>query len=346
MAEISMDVFRQDAFSAQNLTAGIDRAGYTPMMLGQIPNLFVPPPLGQPRSKAIFVEERDNEPVLIQTSVRGSEPTTGRTDEKTRKVTPFLIPRLTRKRRIEASEVAGIRSFGQLTVMQSLQDMVARKQQLIQADLATTWENMRLGAVQGIVKDADGATIYNYATAFGQSIPAEVTWTLSSTVDDGSISTQCNVTRRGILRAVKGQGGMNVAVHGIASDTWWDAFRGSAEVRKTFQAQEALRNQQGTGWKSFDYGDITFWNYRGTDDNSTVAVPDKKVKFFPAGAGIFQEVFAPADEKFQFIDTPGQAAYSWIVTDMQRDMWADVEMYSYPLFMCTQPSALAQGKIT
>ena len=108
MAEIiSMDVFRQDAFSAQNLTSGIDREGYVPTLLGSIPELFVPPPLGQPRSKWIFVEERDNTPVLIQTSPRGSEPSPGRTDETTRKVTPFLVPRLFRARRIEASEVAG-----------------------------------------------------------------------------------------------------------------------------------------------------------------------------------------------------------------------------------------------
>src|SRR5579863_1570027 len=157
MAEIiSMDVFRQDAFSAQNLTSGIDREGYVPTLLGSIPELFVPPPLGQPRSKWIFVEERDNTPVLIQTSPRGSEPSPGRTDETTRKVTPFLVPRLFRARRIEASEVAGIRAFGQTSVMQSLDMMIARKQYLIQKDMALTWENMRLGAVQGKVLDADG----------------------------------------------------------------------------------------------------------------------------------------------------------------------------------------------
>lgn len=46
MPGISMDVFKQDAFSAQNLTAGIDREGYVPTLLGTIPGLFVPPPLG------------------------------------------------------------------------------------------------------------------------------------------------------------------------------------------------------------------------------------------------------------------------------------------------------------
>lgn len=344
MTTLSMDVFKQDAFSAQNLTAGIDRSAFIPTMLASIPGLFVPPPLGQPSSKAIFVEERDNEPVLIQTSPRGSEPTPGRTDEGTRKVTPFLIPRLAKKRRITATEIAGIREFGQATIQQQLDSMIQRRQFNIQQDISLTWENMRLGAVQGLVKDADGTTIYDYAAAFNQTIPAEVTWTLGQ-ADDGSIRTQCTSTKRSIIRALKGLGGMGVRVYGLASDSWWDAFMSSAEIRKTYQAQEALRLQEDLTWQSFSYGGITFLNYRGTDDNSTVAVPDKKVKFFPAGAGIFQEVYAPADERFEFVNTPGQSAYSWIVIDDDENMWADVKMHSYPLFMCTMPSALARGKI-
>lgn len=341
---LTMDVFKQDAFSAQNLTAGIDKEGFVPTLLGDIPGLFVPPPLGQPRSKAIFVEERDNEPSLIQTSERGSEPSMGRTDEKTRAVRPFLIPRLARSRRIKASEIAGIRNFGQVTEVQSLEMLVQRQQYLMQKDMALTWENMKLGAVQGKTLDADGKTIYDWAGEFGQNIPAETTWTLA-TADDGSIRTQCSVTRRGILRALKGLGGTGVTIHGLASDSWWDAFMACTEVRKTFQAQEALRLQDDVSWQKFNYGGITFWNYRGTDDNSSVAVPDKKVKFFPAGAGIFQEVYAPADERFEFIDSPGQNAYSWIVLDPLRNAWADVEMYSYPLMMCVMPSAIARGKI-
>ncbi len=341
---ISMDVFKQDAFSAQNLTAGIDRAGFIPTLLGTIPGLFVPPPLGQPSSKAIFVEERDNEPVLIQTSPRGSEPGVGRTDEKTRKVRPFMIPRLFKKRTIVASEIAGIREFGSVTVQQSLDSMIQRRQFQIQQDLSLTWENMRLGAVQGSVLDADGSTIYNYATEFGQTIPVEVTWTLA-TADDGSVRTAATTAKRSILRALKGQGGTGVSIYGLCSDTFWDALTSCTEVRKTFQAQEALQLQSDVTWQTFRYGGVTFVNYRGSDDNSTVAVADKKCKFFPAGAGIFQAVYGPADERFEFVNTPGQEAYSWMVVDPLRNMWADVEMTSYPLFMCTQPNALYRAKI-
>jgi hypothetical protein len=35
-----------------------------------------------------------------------------------------------------------------------------------------------------------------------------------------------------------------------------------------------------------------------------------------------------------------------IVPDKDRNMWADVEVYSYPLPVCTMPSALYQAKRT
>ena len=66
--------------------------------------------------------------------------------------------------------------------------------------------------------------------------------------------------------------------------------------------------------------------------------------FFPAGANIFPVAHAPA-EKFEFVNTPGQEVYSWIVPDRDRDMWADIEQYSYPLHVCTMPQALDRGKI-
>jgi hypothetical protein len=105
-----------------------------PTLLGSIPGLFVPPPLGQPRSKAIFVEGRHNKPAIIHTSPRGAEPTPGRSDETTLDVRAFLIPRLARARQIRVSEIAGIRAFGSVTEMQSLESMVQRQQYLMQRD--------------------------------------------------------------------------------------------------------------------------------------------------------------------------------------------------------------------
>ena len=84
----------------------------------------------------------------------------------------------------------------------------------------------------------------------------------------------------------------------------------------------------------------------GTDDGSTIAIGTDKVKFFPVGGrGVFEMAFSPA-ETFQYVNTPGQAVYAMVVPDRDRDMWVDLEVYSYPLPICTRPAMLQRGKRT
>jgi hypothetical protein len=336
---VSMDVFNQDAFSVRSLTAAVDKVGFTPQYLATIPGLFVPPPLGQPREAAIWIETRENGPALIQTSPRGAPPKEKSGDN--RQARPFVTSRLAEKSRITAATLDGIRAFGSESEVQQVQTEVARRQALIKNDFELTKENMRLGAVQGKMIDADGSVIYDWATAFGQSIPGEFDFTLGQ-ADDGSIRTQCSAVVRSVTRGLKGLGGANVGIRSIASDSFWDELTSAKETRETFKFQEGQQLRNGVAWVEFNYGGITFANYRGTDDGSTVAVPADKAIFFPVGAGIFQEAYAPG-ERFELLGQPGEPAYSYMVLDKDRNSWADVEMYSYPLLVCVQPQALATG---
>ena len=87
----------------------------------------------------------------------------------------------------------------------------------------------------------------------------------------------------------------------------------------------------------------TWLNYRGTDDNSKVAIGVDKVKFLPIGVrGLFQEAFAPAPT-LSLVSTMGQEWYSRIVLDKDRDEWADIEIESHRLPICARPDALLQG---
>src|SRR5262245_61906349 len=107
---LTMDVFKQDAFSATQLTAAIDKIGYVPGLLDTIPGLFVPVPV---RTEVILIEERENAPVLIQTSPRGAPPDQRGGD--TRKVRAFKTVRLAKASRVQASELQFIRDFGSET---------------------------------------------------------------------------------------------------------------------------------------------------------------------------------------------------------------------------------------
>ncbi|ACA18498.1 phage protein GP20 [Methylobacterium sp. 4-46] len=337
---LTMDVFRGDAFSAVSLTAAVDRMGYVPGFLGSIPGLMVDTPI---RTTDVWIEERLNAPALIQTSPRGAPPAQKGGDR--RKARSFRTVRLADSSRIYADELQNIRAYGSETELKQLQGEVARRQLKIKQDFDLTHEHMRLGVIQGLVVDADGSTITDWYDELGQSQDAPFAFQFGSGAEDGAFLEQCNKVNRQVLRRLQGVGGTNVIVHAVVDDNWWDAMTKLPEVRETYKyAMQALQLQNDfmKAFSSFKYGNIMWHNYRGTDDSSTVAVPDMTAKFFPVGAGIFQRALAPA-EKFEFVNTLGQAEYSWMVPDLERDTYFDLEMYSYPLYVCTMPQALQRG---
>jgi hypothetical protein len=342
MAMLTMDVFKQDAFSATSLTAFVDKMGYTPQFLFTMQGLFVPTPI---RTTAVFIEERSNDAALIQTTPRGAPPPQKGGDLRT--VRAFSTRRVAQKSRITADELQNIRAPGSETELKSLEQEVRRRQAKMQGDVDLTMENLCLGAVQGLVADADGSTIYDWAAEFSQAIPGEVDFDLdNASPAAGVLRKRCTAAVRSITRSLKGLGGNGVRVMALCGDDFWDNLIAHQEVRQTYlnyAAAATLRDP--VAWEVFNFGGITWTNYRGTDDGTTVAVGAAKAKFFPVNAGIFQMAYAPA-ETFDFVNTLGQPRYSWIVTDKDRNAWADVEMYSYPLPVCTMPSALYQARYT
>lgn len=340
---LTMDVFKGDAYSATSLTQSLDKMGYTPGFLGSIPGLFVPVPV---RTEMIMIEERENAPALIQTSSRGTPPKQKGGDRG--KVRAFKTVRLAESSRITASELQGIRAFGSETELKQLDTEIARRQVLIRNDLELTWENLRLGAVLGLVTDADGSTIYDWAAEFGQAIPNEIDFDLDNAAPaTGAIRKKCNAVKRSVTKALKGLGGNSVRIGAIVGDGFWDDLVSHPEVEKTYLATTQasdLREGMGGAYESFRYGGITWTNYRGSDDG-VVGVNSDKASFFPIGAGIFQMAMSPG-ESFEFVNTPGQQVYSNIVLDEKRNTYADVEQFSYPLPVCTMPSALFKGRRT
>ena len=343
-----MDVFRQRPFHMVELSAAVQRAPFKPNFLGSL-NIFTPKRV---RTPIVSVEDKGGVLSLIQTSERGAPLSEG--DREKRNIRDFRTVRVARGHTLYAHEIEGIRAFGTDSELQSVQNEVAEIMDGatgLRAAVELTHENMRLGAIQGIVLDADGSVIRNWFTEFGISQPAEVDFDLdNASPASGAVRKACNGIVRGMQRAAQGAWvpGQTYAV-GLCGDAFWDDLTAHPEVRATFlNQQEAsdLRNNVGRAFSSFMYGDILFVNYRGTDDNSTVAVSADKCKFFPAGApGAFVSAFSPA-EFLPFVNTPGQDVYAIVVEDRDRQAWVRPELYSYPLFMCTRPGMLLRAKRT
>jgi hypothetical protein len=341
----TLDVFNSDAFSCRSLTAAIESVPYQPQMLGNL-GIFDAMPV---RTDLIEVESRDGVLTLIQTDQRGAPPV-NRTTEK-RKVRGFKTVRLAKQDKLFASELQGIRAFGSESELMQVQAEIMRRYAGptgILRDLELTWENHRLGAVQGVVLDADGSTITNWFTEFGVTQDAEIDFDLDNAAPaSGAVRKLCNTVVRQMQRAAKGAWTSSTRIMGICGDAFWDDLTAHSEVRQTYlNTQQAAALREGIAWETFNYGGITWTNYRGTDDGSTIAVGTDKAKFFPVGApGVFQVAMSPG-ESFDVVNTPGRPVYGMIVPDRDRNMFASIEAYSYPLYICTRPLMLQRGKRT
>ena len=334
----SMDVFKGDAFSMLSLLAAIENADYNPQFLGSL-GLFEDAPQ---RLRTVMVESRANELALIQTSAIGAPPAEREKTTDKRKVRNFNTGRIAKASTILADEVQGIRAYGSETELMQVQAEVARRTNQLYGDVELTWEHMRLGAVQGILTDADDSTIYNFFDEFGVTQPTEVSFDFDA-LQAGEVRAKIeSAIVRPMIRAAKGAFTTASRIQALVGDDFWDAFINHEEIRTTYlnyTAAAELRN--GTAFSSFRYAGIDWMNYRGTDDNSTVAVAATKAKFFPVNApGTFKVAWAPG-EFFDVANTPGVPVLPLVLPDPSgRNAFATVELYSYPLYICTRPLTL------
>lgn len=342
---VSLDIFRQDAFSTLQMTEAVERIPFQPTML-QSMGIFTDDPI---RTTALAVEERNGVLTLIPTSQRGAPVNNERTTER-RKMRYFEVPRITQGDTLFADEIQNIRAFGQETELMQVQAEVARRLSGptgLLANVAYTWENMALGAVQGILVDADGSTvIYNWFDEFEVVAPTEVAFNLAAQTPN-SLRPIINGIVRGMARASKGAFTPNTRVQALCGDVFWDNFVNHVDVIRTYinwQEAAELRGSQGGAFTTFSFADIDWINYRGSDDNSTIKINDQKVKFFPKNApGVFRRALAPA-ARFEYVNTPGKEAYVYPIFDRDRNEWWRQEVYSHPLYICTRPEVLYSGR--
>jgi hypothetical protein len=349
---VMLDIFNQDAFDTVSLTGAFNRQPFRPTMLGSMPGLFDPVPI---RNKYVAIEQRNGVLKLILATERGA-PIDQRTTEK-RDIRNFGIHRLAKGDTIMADELTGIREFGSETELSQVMAEVQRRYtgaNGIQADISLTFEHMRLGAVQGIVLDADGSTLENWFTEWSATQATEINFALTTATTN--IRGLCNQVRRQMQRAAAGSWMPTTQVHALVGDAFWDAFVDHPKVRDTYLSWSAAAElREANEFDTFYFGKIYWHNYRGTDnydegatdgtaDASTVGIPTDKAKFFPVNApGVFQHVMGPA-EFMPWINTLGQPVYGMQIPDRDRGAWVKVEVYSYPLFLCTRPAMLQRAR--
>lgn len=330
----TLDVFNNDAFSVRSLTAAILKAPYQPGRLGQL-KLFAESGITTTTAQ---VEEQDGQLSLIPTSPRGGPADTLGNSKRTMRA--FNVPHLARESTIIADQVQGIRAFASENELQTVQQLVDQRLATLRAMHEVTLEHLRIGALKGLIVDADGSTpIYNLFTEFGVSQQTHPFNFASSSLD---VRGECIAVLREIEDELGGSTYTNARA--FCSATFFDALVGHANVKQAFKYQEGqvLREDLRRG---FTFGGITFEEYRGKVGNIDF-IPDDEAYCFPEGAQtvkgpLFQTWFAPADFE-ETVNTIGLPVYAKQARDPEFQRWVKLHSQSNPLPICLRPRAVVK----
>lgn len=330
------DVFNQDAFSVQSLTARVNNLPFVP---GQLSASGLFSEDGVPTT-SILVEEQDTVLGLVAPTPRGGPGETAKKDG--RRLRNFQITHYQRDDSVLADEVQNVRAFGQESQTETVQDAIDRKMRKHLIALDSTLEHQRVGALKGLITDKNGNTIYNLATEFGISLPSVVDFVLGT--GSTKIRSKCYDVITGIEDALDGVPYQGIV--GWCGKTFWKELIDHDEVKKFYLNWTAAAQIRGVPLDTFEFGDITFKRYRtgaqATAEVSSPFIADIGCQFAPMGVpDLFITRFGPADYE-ETVNTVGLPRYmkQW---PMDNGKGRNMEVQTNAISLCTRPKVLYSG---
>lgn len=346
MDELAIDIFRDEAFRATTTTEMISDMDYVPYEIEAM-GLFEPEYL---RTTTVTIWNKEGALERVPTSERGSpEPVGTRHGLKVRQ---FEGVRLAKRDRIESSEVQNMLSpyLPRDTRLVTAQELLADRQSQLLDDINYTKEFHRLGALQGIVYDADGTTVVtNWYNEMEISAPSPVTFTWANFDTDAEaaalrlyIDEHINTP---IYRALKRRRRPGTQIHSLVGDTFWGKITSSPAYERLYygDVQRQVLGQSKL-WQTINFAGVVWHHYFGSDDQALTIADDEAI-FFPVGAKDTFKVFYMPGENLDEVNAKGKEVYSIVSPDYRPNMneWIDVYARSYPLFACLCPQALLKG---
>lgn len=336
---MSLDVFKGSAFDLRRMTAAINDAPYVPGRIGEM-GIFTETPID---TTTVMIEKKNGALYLVQSAQRGAP--AQQNQAELRDAIPLKTVHLPVEDRLLADEIQNVRAFGSENQLEGVQMKVDSKLATMARSLEATKEYQRIGAVKGIVYDADGSSVlYNLFTEFGITQPTEVDFDLdNATPAAGAVRKKCSAVIRSIEDALGAT--PYTGVQAFCSSQFFDDLVDHPECREAYQRWnegQALRDR--TARRSFFYAGITFEEYRGKV-GSVNYIADNKAHFFATGApDLFQMCYAPANW-LETVNTLGLPLYAKATPD-PKGRWVDIDAQANPLAYCTRPATLIQGKRT
>lgn len=326
----SFDIFNDDAFSLQSLTAAIMETPYIPGRLGQL-GVFMSEGIN---TTMLSIEKDKNTLALVPAADRGAPGLV--VDGDKRELIPFETLHLPESSTIMADEIAGVRAFGSETEVQSMQAVVARRQAKHRRQMDVTMEHLMIGAVKGQLLDADGSKVLlNIFTRFG----------LTQTTHTLVLGTSTTKVRGKVMeltdRIEDKLGGVPFSgIRVLCGRNYFKSLIDHGEVSPAWErwnAGEMLRNDPRGG---FEFGGAVFEQYRG-QVGANKFVGDDEAYAIPMGVPeLFITRFAPANY-METVGTNGLPYYSKI-EPLRMNKGVEIESQSNPIMLCTRPDAVVK----
>ena len=343
-----LDIFNQDAFAASALTGAMAMVPNAYGRINQI-GIFRQEPIA---TTTVTVVIENGVLTLLPTRPRGAPASFGTRGKQ--KPTAFVVPHIPHEDSVLATDVQNMLALGAGGTfgLETVLGFVNRKLITMRGKHAITLENLRMGALKGVITDSDGSTLLDLFQAFGVT-QQSFDFLLGTPGTDvlGKCQDVTGYMEDNLL------GETMTGVHALASPEWFRKFVGHAKVTEAFKyyqnGPQILREDVRKG---FTFGGINFEEYRGSssylqEDGTTTApqrfIPAGEVRFFPLGTtDTFVNYWAPPDFMDAVNTAPNIADAEVFVAPLEPKRFGkgvDIHTESNPLPLVKRPALLVRG---
>jgi len=328
MADITL--LADDAFSVSNLTAAINEESKVPGRISS-QGLFDEEGIS---TTTVQIEKDGDTLSLVPAGVRGQPGVV--VEGSKRKLIPFNTVHLPQRATISADEIQNVRAFGTESELEVMQTKVSKRLRKMRLQLDATHEWHRMGAIKGMILDADGTTpLLDIYQTFGiqkQTLPFELS--------NQAIELRLKCTDvLDMIEDALGNASFSGA-HVYCGAEFWRKFITHKAVKETYlntQMASALRQD---AREAVEFGGCIFERYRGKVGKIKF-VDDNKAHAVPTGAPeLFISRYAPADY-VETVNTEGLPYYAK-QEPMEFGKGIKLEAQSNPLHLCVRPQAIIE----
>ncbi|WP_095083727.1 major capsid protein [Pseudomonas sp. Irchel s3h17] len=325
MADIG--IFTDDVFSVSSLTAAINEQEYLP---GRISSLGLFREEGI-TTLTVQIEKDGDTLALVPAGERGTSGLV--VGASKRQMIPFNTVHLPQRFTIKADEIQGIRAFGTATELQAVQGVVNTRLSKAKRQLDATHEFQRMGALNGLILDADGSTVLlNIYQAFGVQQQS-----LSMGLNDSATKIRVKCAEALDMQDDELGSVTSSGARAFCGKNFWNKLVTHKSVEETYKNTMQAAELRGDARESFELGGIVWERYRGRIAG-VAFIHDDQALLIPEGVpDLYISCFAPADY-METANTQGLPYYSKL-EPLPFNKGMEGEAQSNPLHLCTRPRA-------